>query len=151
MQAQSKLLNLQRSLYKYLKDNLSSSYYINYSYYRDPNIQNYNQWIDIHWINTESGWGPKTIVRLNCCSIIKEDQYGVELAKMRDEVINVLNIDEIQMYDFSTDPLNPTIIDGVSFYPRYDKDMEMPNEAGDTVAVWSIDFRIYWWRPDINP
>ena len=115
MLSKDRSLNLKLSLNKFLRERLSATYYINYLASADEEIERritekvegYWRWIDIHWLRIGQGIFSISLIQINGNTIKENDRYGVELAKMMNEIQEELNQDTIPLLDFDPDPLNP--------------------------------------------
>lgn len=151
-------LNIKRSFFKFLFERLSATYYINYSSPADEElekriiekVENYWKWIEVHWLRLGPGIFSTSVLQLNCNTIIEKDIYGIELAKMSDEVQEELNVDTIELLDFSSDPENPIPTDNV-LIPRFRGSRPLPIAAGDTVNVEAMDYNLYVYRQSVLP
>lgn len=151
-------LNIQRSFYRFLYERVSANYYVNYSAAADEElekriknrVENYWKWITLHWLRTGPGIFSISLVQINCNSIIANDPYGLELAKMRDEVQEELNMDSIALLDFNGNPEDPVATDNV-LIPRFRGSRPLPKTVGDTVNTEAMDWNIYVWRESILP
>ncbi len=114
-------------------------------------IGDYWRWIDVHWLRVGPGIFSVSLLQINCNTIIANDPYAVELAKMADEVIEEINdANTIELLDFSSDELNP-ISTGNVLIPRFRGSRPLPEAAGETVNVQAIEYNVYVWRESINP
>lgn len=151
-------LNIKRSFSRFLRERLSSNYYINYSAPGDETLQariaqkvpDYWKWVDVYWLRVGQGIFSISTLQINCNTIIEKDKYGVELSKMIDEVQDELNVDTIDLLDFSDGELNP-IPTGNVLIPRFRGSRMLPEAAGDTVNVEAMDYNIYVWRESVLP
>jgi len=151
-------LNIKRSFNKFLMERLGANYYINFMASGDEElerrimerVEGYWKWIEIQWVRTGSGIFSVSLVQINCNTIIANDRYGVELVKMVDEVQEELNVDTIELLDFSNDPNSPEPTGNV-LIPRYRGSRMLPSQAGDTVNTEAIDYNIYVWRESVLP
>jgi len=151
-------LNLKRSLYKFLRERLSASYYINYMASGDEELEeriksqvaDYWRWIDVHWLRVGQGIFSISTVQLNGNTIKRNDRYGLDLAKMMNDVQDELNQDTIPLLDFEVDPLNPIATDNV-LIPRFRGERVLPDAGESTVNVLALDFNIYVYRESVIP
>jgi hypothetical protein len=151
-------LNLKRSLNKFLYERLGANYYINYMAKGDETLEqriiekvtNYWRWIDLHWVRIGPGIFSVSTLQINCNTIIANDKYGLELLKMVDEVCEELNVDTIELLDFSGNPDQP-VPTGNVLIPRFRGSRPLPTAAGDTVNVEAIDYNVYVWRESVLP
>lgn len=152
-------LNIKRSFNRFLRERLSVAYYINYSAPGDEALEkrimtqspsDYWKWIDLYWLRIGPGIFSVSLLQINCNTIIEKDRYGVELSKMVDEVQEELNVDSIDLLDFSNDELNPTPTGNV-LIPRFRGSRPLPEAAGETVNVQAIEFNVYVWRESVLP
>lgn len=151
-------LNIKLSFNRFLNEKLGANYYINYLASGDEELERriiervdgYWKWIDINWLRIGQGIFSVSMVQINCNTIIANDRYGIELAKMVDEVQEELNVDTIPLLDFSSDPESPEPTGNV-LIPRYRGSRPLPVAAGDTVNVEAIDYNIYAWRESVLP
>jgi hypothetical protein len=152
-------LNIQSSCYRFLRERLSADYYINYSAPGDEKVEKrvaeqvpseYWKWIDINWLRVGEGIFSISMVQINCNTIIAKDRYGAALGEMVDEVEDELNVDTIDLLDFSNDVFNP-VPTGNVLIPRYRGSRSLPEAAGDTVNVEAIDYNVYVWRESVLP
>jgi hypothetical protein len=91
-----------------------------------------------------------SLLQINCNTIIEKDRYGVELSKMVDEVQEELNVDTIELFDFSDDENNP-VATGNVLIPRYRGSRPLPEAAGETVNVQAIEYNVFIWRESVLP
>ena len=151
-------LNIKRSFSKFLRERLSANYYVNYSAPGDETLEKriidkvpgYWKWIDIYWLRVGQGIFSISTLQINCNTIIEKDKLGVELSRMVDEVQEELNIDVIELLDFSHDEINP-IPTGNVLIPRFRGSRSLPEAAAETVNVEGIDYNVYVWRESVNP
>ena len=155
-------LNIKRSLYKFLRERLSADYYINYSASGDEKVEKrviektpeippeYWKWVDIHWLRVGQGIFSISVLQINCNTIIAKDRFGTALVEMVDEVQDELNVDTIELLDFSNDVFNP-VPTGNVLIPRFRGSRSLPEAAGDTVNVEAIDYNVYVWRESVLP
>jgi hypothetical protein len=151
-------LNIKRSFSKFLYERLSPTYYINYSDSGDETLEarirdrlnGYWKWIEINWLRIGPSIFSVCTLQINCNTIRENDPYGSELVKMVDDVQDQLNVDTIELLDFSSDPNNPAPTGNV-LIPRFRGSRSMPNAAGDTVSVEAIDYNVYVWRESVLP
>jgi hypothetical protein len=151
-------LNIKRSFNKFLSERLGANYYINYMAKGDEKLEErilqrvdgYWKWMEVHWLRVGPGIFSMSTVQINCNTIIANDTYGVELLKMVDEVMDELNVDTIELLDFSADPDQP-IPTGNVLVPRFRGSRPLPLAAGDTVNVEAIDYNLYVWRESVLP
>ena len=151
-------LNLKRSLYKFLRERLSASYYINYMASGDEElekriqeqVEGYWRWIDVNWLRVGPGIFSVSTIQINGNTIKKNDVYGLDLAKMMNEVQEELNQNTIVLLDFDPDPLNP-VDTGNVLIPRFRGERVLPDSAEQTVNVVAIDYNVYVWRESVLP
>jgi hypothetical protein len=152
-------LNIKRSFNKFLRERLSADYYINYSAPGDETLEkrimtqspaDYWKWIDVHWLRVGPGIFSISTLQINCNTIIAKDRYGAELDKIADEVQEELNVDTIDLLDFSDDEFNPGPTGNV-LIPRFRGSRPLPEAAGDTVNVKALEFNLYVWRESVLP
>ena len=151
-------LNLKRSLYRFLRERLSASYYINYMASGDEEleqriqeqVEGYWRWIDVNWLRVGPGIFSVSTIQINGNTIKKNDVYGLELAKMMNEVQEELNQDTIPLLDFEGDPLNPIPTDNV-LIPRFRGERVLADSAEQTVNVVAMDYNVYVWRESVLP
>jgi len=158
MLSKDRSLNLKLSLNKFLRERLSVTYYINYLASADEEIEGrisekvegYWRWIDIHWLRIGQGIFSISLIQINGNTIKENDRYGVELAKMMNEIQEELNQDTIPLLDFEGDPLNPVPTDNV-LIPRFRGERSVPDGGQGTVNVSAMDYNIYVWRESVLP
>jgi hypothetical protein len=152
-------LNIKRSLNKFLRERLEANYYINYSAPGDETLEkrimkqsptDYWRWIDVHWLRVGPGIFSVSTLQINCNTIIAKDRYGAELDKMADEVQEELNVDTIDLLDFSDNEFNP-VVTGNVLIPRFRGSRPLPEAAGDTVNVKALEYNLYVWRESVLP
>lgn len=101
--------NVELSFQKFFYETLSPDYYINYSSRRDEGLEKrialqtsgYWKWLELHWIELASHIFSVNRMQVNACTLIANDPLATDLRKMRDDVINQLNVDTIPLLDFS--------------------------------------------------
>lgn len=151
-------LNIKRSFSKFVRERLSANYYVNYSAPGDETLQqriiqrvpDYWKWMDLYWLRIGPGIFSVSLLQINCNTIIEKDRYGVELSKMVDEVQEELNVDTIELLDFSNDENHPAPTGNV-LIPRYRGSRPLPEAAGETVNVQTIEYNVYVWRESVLP
>ena len=104
----------------------------------------------MNWLRVGQGIFSISTVQINGNTIKKNDVYGLELAKMMNEVQEELNQDTIPLLDFEGDPLNPIPTDNV-LIPRFRGERVLPDSAEQTVNVVAIDYNVYVWRESVLP
>lgn len=158
MLEKDKILNVQRSFYRYVREKLSANYFVNYSQQQNDELKTrfadevagYWKWIDVYWPTIGSGIQSISLVQINCNTVIAQDKYQVELMNMHDEVQDELNQASIPILDFSADPESPVSTDNV-LIPRYRGSRGLPEEGENTVQVMAMDFNLYVWRESVLP
>ena len=158
MLAKDRELNIKRSFNKFVWERLSANYYVNYSAPGDETLQqriaqkviDYWKWIDIYWLRVGPGIFSVSLLQINCNTIIEKDRYGVELSKMVDEVQEELNVDTIELLDFSGNENNP-VPTGNVLIPRYRGSRPLPEAAGETVNVQAVEYNVYVFRESVLP
>lgn len=141
--------NLERSMNKFLFEQVGPTYKVYFSE-RAPEDPSVEQWVEMNWVDDGYGQGEPAILQLDCRSKIEGDKMRRKLKEMRDFVIEKLNVDEITLYDFTTDPKNPVPSD-VTICPRCRGRKWGPNERDDSIAVYFLSYHLYVWRPDTLP
>jgi len=149
------VLNIQRSFYKFVheKIGLGANVYVNFLSPIGEKIQErirekvsgYWKWIDLYWLKIGAGIQSINLVQINCCSLIANDRYQVEIIRLHDRIQKELNVNTIKLLNFSADLNNP-VDTGNVLIPRYAGARWLPEAAGDTVNVLGIDYNIYIWR-----
>ena len=151
--------NIKRSFYKFLRERLSTDYYMNYSAPGDEALEkriieqspsDYWKWIEINWLRVGQGIFSISLLQINCNTIIAKDRFGTVVVEMVDEVQDELNVDTIDLLDFSNDPEHP-VPTGNVLIPRFRGSRTLPTAAGDTVNVEAIDFNVYVYRESVLP
>lgn len=151
--------NIKKSFYKFLYENLGSSYYLIYSASQDQELEkrimnkfpdDYWKWVNLHWLNVGTGIFCVAKIQVNCNTIISKDRLKDSLGKMVCEVQEELNVDSIPLLDFSEDVENPVATDNV-LIPRFRGSRELPDEANNTVNVEALDYDIHVWRESVLP
>lgn len=158
MHEKEKVLNIQRTLYRYIAQKLGPSYYVNYNQRKDSElikrfaqeVTDYWKWIAVFWPNVGQGIQSISLVQINCNCVIEHDPYQVILMQMHDEVQEELNENSITILDFSSDPENPVSTDNV-LIPRYRGSRELPEEGEGTVQVIAMEYNLYVWRESVLP
>ena len=160
-------LNIELSFMRFIYQRLSTKYYVNYTDRSNRELERrlkektdpgWWQWIDIHWVTLGQGIFSVSPVQINCNTVREPDhdtQYagdelGIEVRKMRDEVQDQLNIAEIQILDFSSDPVNPIAVDNV-IAARFRGSRALPDAAGDTVNVEALSYDLHVYRESVLP
>lgn len=140
--------NLERSLNKYLFENVGPTYKVYFSG-RAPEDPTIDQWIEMNWIEDGHGLGEPAILQLDCRSKIAEDAMRRKLKEMRDFTIGKMNVNEIVLYDYA-DAQNPVASD-IPICPRWRGGKWGANERRNSIAVYFLTYHIYVWRPSILP
>jgi len=151
-------LNIKRSFNKFLSERLGANYYINYMAHGDEKLEErikdrvdgYWKWIEVNWIRVGPGIFSMSTLQINCNTIIANDRFGLELVKMVDEVMDELNVDTVELLDFSGDPDQP-VPTGNVLIPRFRGSRPLASAAGDTVNVEATDYNVYVWRESVLP
>lgn len=166
--------NIKLSLYKFLKERISATHFVNYSDLSGKELEKRQtekangwwRWIDVHWLKIGEGIFSVSLLQLNCNTIIENDRFGAFLEKMGGDLQEELNVDTIPLLDFG-DLMEAmfagivTSLDEAASYPpaatdnvlvpRFRGTRTMPNAAEDTVAVKALDWNVYVWRESVLP
>lgn len=152
--------NIKKSFYKFMYENLGSSYYLIYSASQDKELEkriknkspadDYWKWVNLYWMNVGSGIFCIAKIQINCNTIISKDRLKDTLVKMVCDVQEEINVDTIPLLDFSADVENPTATGNV-LIPRFRGSRELADEANDTVSVEVLDYDIHVWRESVLP
>lgn len=153
-----KVLNIQRTLYRYVAQKVGPSYFVNYNQRQNSEltkrfaqkVNGYWKWIDVYWPTVGPGIQSVSLVQFNCNTVTELDQYQVAMMQMHDEVHEELNENSITILDFSADPENPVSTDSM-LIPRYRGSRELPDAGDGTVQVIALDFNLYVWRESVLP
>jgi hypothetical protein len=113
MDATLKETNLWRSLKKFFVDGLKGTGIVPYfeRVLHRPTKDAPEKWINVMLENPVPGHVSDASMTIFCFS--KKDLEGDELADVRDEVINLLYVGYIDLYDATTDPDNWTKVGGI--------------------------------------
>jgi len=140
--------NIERSTNKFLFDQVGATYKVYFSE-RAPENPSINQWVEMNWVDDGHGQGEPLILQLDCKSKIADDGMRRKLKEMRDFVIAAMNVNEIELYDYS-DPQNPVPCEA-KICPRLRDNRRGPDERTNNVSVMFLTYHLYVWRPDILP
>lgn len=110
--------NIQKSFNKFVHENFTQVYnlegYVNYQDRTfDPCGKDY--WIDIMFLEDTAGKKGNLIVQFDIYSRVigrtdDGDRYGQDAQELADQLHDALHVRDMQIYDFSVDPENPTAI-----------------------------------------
>ncbi|MBW1971252.1 MAG: hypothetical protein JRI44_00215 [Deltaproteobacteria bacterium] len=146
MYPSSNILNMKRSLYRFLAERIDID--INFSMRVKRLKDDPSLWIEIANIQVGEGIRSKCLITFFVCSLIADDPFGNNLEHARDMLIDTLNVDSIPIFDFSIDPENPSSL-GKALFIRYKNSYDEKNRGNDEVAVIKVEYILFWVREGI--
>ena len=114
--AKRKSDNIILSVNKHIEDEFSTPQSVTTNFQDETNdMSDQNQWLDVNFLSHGAGRLGETMIQLDLYSRVLGtvpggDKYSATLGALADALHEAMNTRRIQLYDFSTDPLSPTVI-----------------------------------------
>lgn len=145
--AESRILNIQRSLNKHLHNQLvvvppSPLCFINYGGLTTPVPSNFDTWISIHFLTATINIYGEYRVQLTIQSKVIKDKLGNKAADLADTVTGVMNVNTVPLYDFA-DPSNLVDLTPYLLIPRLQEVGELPTLLDAQVRGITLNYKLH--------